>query len=154
MITSALLRYGSLAVLIVQDAGLVLLMRQTRTAGGDGPMYLASTAVLMMETLKMVSCLIATFVIDNNCDFGKWANQVGIELTDPRTLGKMGVPGCLYLVQNNLLYYALSNLQATTYKVAYNLKILTGAFFSVALLGRSSRQRSGAHWSCSWLASR
>jgi len=53
---------------------------------------------------------------------------------------KLAVPGVLYLVQNNLLYFALSHLRATPYKVTYNLKILTGAFFSVTMLG----QRLGA----------
>jgi UDP-sugar transporter A1/2/3 len=42
--------------------------------------------------------------------------------------------------QNNLLYFALSHLRATPYKVTYNLKILTGAFFSATMLG----QRLGA----------
>jgi len=48
-------------------------------------------------------------------------------------------------VQNNLLYFALSHLRATPYKVTYNLKILTGAFFSVTML----KQRLGLR---RWLA--
>lgn len=47
---NALIKYGSLALLVAQMVGLVLLMRYSRTQeGSDGEMYLASTAVFIME---------------------------------------------------------------------------------------------------------
>jgi len=49
---------------------------------------------------------------------------------------KVSVPAILYTVQNNLLFLALSHLDAATYQVTYQLKILTTAIFSVSMLGK------------------
>lgn len=49
---NAAMKYGSLVLLIAQMVGLVLLMRYSRTSGkkeGEGQLYLASTAVFLME---------------------------------------------------------------------------------------------------------
>jgi len=46
---NAFIKYGSLLLLVGQMVGLVLLMRYTRTHTNGGDLYLASTAVFMME---------------------------------------------------------------------------------------------------------
>ena len=54
----------------------------------------------------------------------------------PNEVLKLCVPSFLYTVQNNLLYLALTNLDAATYQILYQLKILTTAIFSATMLGR------------------
>ena len=54
----------------------------------------------------------------------------------PNEVLKLCVPSFLYTVQNNLLYLALTNLDAATYQVLYQLKIITTAMFSASMLGR------------------
>ena len=63
----------------------------------------------------------------------------------PRETFMLAVPACLYTMQNNLLILALSNLDAATYQVTYQLKILTTAGFSVILLKKQLQSRQ-------WLA--
>lgn len=55
---------------------------------------------------------------------------------------RMGGLALLYTVQKNLLYVAISNLDAAVFQVTYQAKILTTALFSVLLLKRKlSKQK-------------
>ena len=65
-------------------------------------------------------------------------------VSQPAELLKLGVPSALYSLQNNLLYYALSHLDAATFQVGYQVKILTTAVFSVLMLNRSLSKRQWA----------
>ena len=49
---------------------------------------------------------------------------------------RASVPAFLYAIQNNLVFIALANLEAATFQIMYQTKIITTAFFSVLLLGR------------------
>jgi solute carrier family 35 (UDP-sugar transporter), member A1/2/3 len=108
-------------------------MKVSRTS--SGPLYVASTAVVMMEIIKIVSCLLLLRIEKSSTS--RFLNSLYLEIyKEPLETMKMLVPAALYAVQNNLLYAALSNLDATTFQVTYQLKILTTALFSVAMLGK------------------
>ncbi|CBQ71370.1 related to UDP-galactose transporter [Sporisorium reilianum SRZ2] len=47
---------------------------------------------------------------------------------------KLSIPAILYVLQNNLQYVAVSNLEPPVFICAYQMKILTTAFFSIVLL--------------------
>jgi solute carrier family 35 (UDP-sugar transporter), member A1/2/3 len=132
--TAILIKYAALFLLVAQMVGLVLLMRYSRTVHDPNqPLYLASTAVFIMEVMKFVMCLLVIAYQSGRSVFSDlWTHTVG----SPMEVLKLCVPSLLYTIQNNLLYLALTNLDAATYQVCYQLKILTTALFSVVLLGR------------------
>jgi len=138
------LKYICLGVLVVQTSANVLTLRYTRAnRHPDEPVYIASTAVLLAEVLKILICTVI-LVRDAKYDFVLFAKRVSTEVTENWKDGiKLLVPALLYVVQNNLLYLALSNLDAATYQVTYQLKILTTALFSVGML---NRKLNGMKW--------
>uniref|UniRef100_A0A8C9SUI5 Solute carrier family 35 member 2 n=1 Tax=Scleropages formosus TaxID=113540 RepID=A0A8C9SUI5_SCLFO len=129
------LKYFSLAILVVQNASLILSIRYVRTLPGDR--FFATSAVVMAEVLKVLTCLVIIL-------FQKRGNvrdfiillydSIVIQYLD--TL-KLAVPSLIYTLQNNLQYVAISNLPAATFQVTYQLKILTTALFSVLMLRKS-----------------
>ena len=127
-----IIKYAALFLLVAQMVGLVLLMRFSRTHHDPGqPLYLASTAVFMMEVMKFVICCVVIAFQTGGDLIGELNRHV---LQSPMEMIKLCVPSLLYTVQNNLLYLALTNLDASTYQVCYQLKILTTALFSAILL--------------------
>jgi UDP-sugar transporter A1/2/3 len=128
------IKYLSLLVLVIQNSTLVLIMSYSRTV--PGPMYIASTAVFWMEVIKVTCCLLLLRLEKRSTHSFIRALNLGL-IGDPYEGLKMIIPAFLYAIQNNLLYTALSNLEAATFQVSYQLKILTTALFSVVMLGKS-----------------
>ena len=106
-------------------------MRYAKTRAG--PTFLSSSAVVMSEFFKLCTCLVIVF-IEEKMNALSWALHLKKHLVDDfiGTL-KVAVPAFIYMVQNNLLYLAVSNLPAASFQVSYQIKILTTAIFSVTI---------------------
>ena len=150
--TARRLKYISLLTLTAQNAILGLSMRYSRTRPGD--MFYEATAVLMAEFVKFFTCLFLVFKdVDYQLEAFKetlyvtvWINKIDTLKVGGHILFTISamlfilisfqvcIPSCIYLVQNNLLYVAASNLDVATYQITYQLKILTTAMFSVVIL--------------------
>ena len=118
-------------MLVLQNTGAVLLMRYTRSMPGETE-YMTQTAVIMQEVIKGLTCILLLLKGEGTLS-SAWAK--------PGEALKTSVPALLYLVQNNLQYVAVGYLDAATYTVSYQSKIIWSGMLSVLLLGR----RLGPH---------
>ncbi|PAA84022.1 hypothetical protein BOX15_Mlig014677g1, partial [Macrostomum lignano] len=126
-------KVGCLCSLTLQNVVLILAIRHIRTRPGD--MFFASSAVVLAEVVKFaISCCLLAKQCGSWQAFSRlvWLGTVG----DPLDCLKISVPAVVYVLQNNLLYVAIENLDPVTYQVTYQLKLLTTALFSVAMLKR------------------
>ncbi|KAF9464780.1 nucleotide-sugar transporter-domain-containing protein [Collybia nuda] len=150
------LKHISLVTLAVQNSLLTIIMHYSRVSAPPSRTYSAATAVLMNEILKgLISLVIAYIRIDTPQRYispypldgsqATGASWTPLFLFRIQELGrhvfssdcwKLSIPAILYVIQNNLQYVAASNLEAATFQVTYQMKILTTAAFSVLLLRR------------------
>ena len=131
---------ASLFALVLQQSGLVLMIRYSRTAiGAEHIPYIPSVVVVSAEVLKfMLNGSLEMFTSnpdgrsDTSTDILKilWSNMISFESL------KLFVPALLYMIQNNLLFVALNNLSVPVYQVLNQGKLFTTAFFSRLLLDK------------------
>lgn len=132
------IKHVALLFLVMQNTALAIVMRLSRSTGGVE--YIAATAVVMAELLK-TAVAAAMMYREYGSEFGaKFRERV---FGSVRDFSRMVVPSSLYVLQNNLQYVAISNLEAAHYQIGCQLKILTTAIFSVVLL---RRQLSKLQW--------
>ncbi|KAF9071070.1 nucleotide-sugar transporter-domain-containing protein [Rhodocollybia butyracea] len=146
------LKYVSLVTLAVQNAALSIVMHYSRVSTPPSLAYSPASAVLLNELLKgSISFVIALARTPQMTDvpwhrMSLW--QIICALPYPGSAPfltlcgeifspdcwKLSIPAILYVVQNSLQFVAISNLPVASFQVTYQMKILTTAAFSVALL--------------------
>ena len=110
------MKYLSLAVLTFQNALLIITMRYSRVLSGE--MYFTTTAVVLSEAMKMIICLVIIFFQREN--FSNYITHLYESLiVNWKDTLLMSVPAIVYMVQNNLQYVAVSNLEAAVFQVCY-----------------------------------
>ncbi|RPB11885.1 nucleotide-sugar transporter [Morchella conica CCBAS932] len=135
------MKHLSLVTLTFQNSALILIMHYSRIM----PMtsqhrYFTSTAVFLNEVIKLAICVWVALRDRRKIDgpttmMSQSVRQLYTEVFRPDNW-KLAIPACLYTLQNTLQYVAVSNLDAATFQVTYQLKILTTALFSVTMLHR------------------
>jgi UDP-sugar transporter A1/2/3 len=99
------IRLLSLVVLVVQNASVALVMRYSFVVRGpNDAKYLPAVAVLMQEALKFLLSILFLFV---ELQYSPKAVLSALSSSlNVREILPVSVPAFLYIVQNNLLYFA------------------------------------------------
>ncbi|EME83927.1 uncharacterized protein MYCFIDRAFT_152204 [Pseudocercospora fijiensis CIRAD86] len=142
------MKHITLAALVLQNAALVLLLRYSRTMPlVYGDRYFASTAVFLSEIIKFSFFLsVALYEIatspqtPDTSTIGELSGALSRAVFTGDSW-KLAIPAMLYALQNILQYTAASNLDAATFAVTYQLKIVSAAMFGIFLLGRTLNGR-------------
>jgi len=132
-IRPSMMKHMSIVTLVLQNSAVVLMLRYSRSL--PGPKAIPAVVVFFWELMKMVAAFFFLLVEGNIQDMSDKC------LGDWRGVCKMLVPAGLYLFQNNILFIAISNLDAGVYQVTYQLKILTTAGFHVIMLKKTQTSR-------------
>ncbi|KAK5944564.1 UDP-galactose transporter Gms1 [Knufia obscura] len=111
----------------------------------DGHRYLPSTAVFLVELLRLAVCLtIALYEISKTIPRSMPLTALFDALGNATFSGdswKIALPAGLYTLANSLQYVAISNLDAATFHVTYQFKIIVTAVLSVYMLRRTITAR-------------
>lgn len=109
------LKYLALFILTIQNTSLVIVSRYSRM--NKGTMYLVTTAVVMIESLKFLMSLLLV-LYENSWQVKETAILLKVEIIDKyKETAKVSVPSFLYAIQNNLFFIALTYLDAATFQV-------------------------------------
>ena len=108
------MKHISLVLLTLQNVISILLLRYVRTT--SGPRFINSTAVITSEIQKTILSIFLVISEERNVitGFKTIYNQI---IRQPLDTFKTGIPALLYTLQNNLLFVAISNLDAATFQV-------------------------------------
>jgi solute carrier family 35 (UDP-sugar transporter), member A1/2/3 len=131
-----------LVLMVLQNSATVLVGRYTRSSVAKEHLYSVNHLIVVVELGK----LILSAALELHATRFRLVESIRLHnLQRPLDAAKIVVPALLYLVQNTLLYVALSNLTAPIFQVTYQCKLVTTALVSVVMLQRSY---SVQQWVC------
>lgn len=127
------LRAFCLCLIVFQNCSLILVTSYSRHLE---PAYLPSVAVFLAEVLKLAASLVLLALESPGGLAEALRRSVALLRETPLETAQFAVPALAYTLQNNLWYYALTNLDPVTAAVTSQLKVITTAVASVVMLGR------------------
>lgn len=123
-----------LALLVIQTSAAILTGRYTRSSVTEEELYEISHLVLVIECVKFI----ASLILEQFTTEGKLLDSVKEHILQrPMDSLKVLVPSVLYVIQNSLVYIALSNLSAPVFLALQQGKLICTALVSVLMLHRS-----------------
>lgn len=131
-----------LAFLVVCNTTVVLIGRYTRSSQPYHNLFSINHLIIVSECSKFVMALLLE---ELHSDWGLKMSLKNHVVNNPRDALKMLVISILYLIQNSLLYVALSYLSVPVFQVLYQSKLCLTALLSVLMLGRTYHPRQ---WVC------
>mmetsp|Transcript_28633 Transcript_28633/g.52322 ORF Transcript_28633/g.52322 Transcript_28633/m.52322 type:complete len:403 (-) Transcript_28633:198-1406(-) len=128
--------------MVAQNSMTVLVGRYTRSSAPKEDLYVVNHLLIVTELVKFFLAALLEYHMTS----GKLWKSIEENVFDrPLDCLKIAIPSLLYLIQNTLLYLALSNLSAPLFQVTYQSKLLTTALVSVLML---NRKYSLQQWVC------
>lgn len=120
--------------MVLQNSATVLVGRYTRSSVPSDELYVVNHLIVITELGKLILSCMFEYAGTN----GQLSQSIQANIIDrPGDAMKILIPALLYLVQNSLLYTALSNLTAPVFQVTYQAKLVTTAIVSVLMLNRT-----------------
>lgn len=130
---SSSFRLFLLFMMTAQNSSVVLVSRYTRAGVAPEDLYVINDLVMITEVGKLVLAA----ALEYNHTNGGLISSIKENIFDrPLDFLRILIPSLLYLVQNSVLYIAISNLTAPMFQVTYQCKLLTTAIVSVVMLQR------------------
>ncbi|KAH7379036.1 nucleotide-sugar transporter-domain-containing protein [Cadophora sp. MPI-SDFR-AT-0126] len=122
----------------MKQLSLILTLHYSRVVPRkDGRRYLPSTAILLVEGVKMVISLSVTSS-QMSKTYPSWSVvqlwKQQLRSIFSRDSWKLVILALLWSLQNSIVYIAISNLDAATFQVTYQLKIPSTVLLSIVFL--------------------
>jgi solute carrier family 35 (UDP-sugar transporter), member A1/2/3 len=131
-----------LVLLAIQGSSAIVIGRYTRFSAPEEELYEIRHLVLVIECVKFLLSILAECI---STEGNLWESLEEHIFKRPIDSCKVLVPAILYVIQNSLVYIALSNLSAPVFISLQQGKLIATALVSVTMLRRTY---SLQQWAC------